>query len=336
MKAAVAEAYGMPLTIGDVARPQIGAGDVLVRVGACGVCATDLKVVEGGLGASPDRLPLIPGHEIAGTIAEVGSAVTERRVGESVAVHALFACGECDYCAAGEDEACPTGIPNLAGVGVDGGYAEFVRVPQERALPLPAALSPAEAAPLLCAGLTVYAAMKNARLEEGQRMAVLGVGGLGHLAIAIGTALGAEVVAVTGSADKAEAARALGASAVAAPADAGALLKERGGAHVVLNTADAAEPLLAVLPGLRRQSTIALATTSVGDLLPIPAGLMMGLQLRIVASFFGSREDLRELLDLAVKHDIRPLTERFPLTEANTAHERLRQNAVRFRAVLEP
>ncbi len=336
MKAAIAEAYGAPLAIRDVDPPQIGTGDILVRVDACGVCATDLKVVQGGLGASPERLPLIPGHEITGTVAETGAEVTSHHAGDSVAVHALFACGTCDYCRAGEDEACPEGIPNLAGVGTDGGYAEFVRVPHDRALPLPPALSPAEAAPLLCAGLTVYAALKNARLEPGQRLAVLGVGGLGHLAIAIGAALGAEVVAVTGSADKRDAARELGASAVASPGDATPLLQERGGAHVALNTVDAPEPLLAVLPGLRRQSTIVLATTSVGELLPIPAGLMMGLQLRIVASFFGSREDLRELLALAVDHDIRPRTERFPLAEANTAHDRLRQNAVRFRAVLEP
>ena len=336
MRAALATAYGAPLELNEVADPEIGPADILLRVTASGVCATDLKVIEGGLGANPDMLPRIPGHEIVGTVESVGADVTSFNVGDAIATHSLFSCLECEFCLAGEEEACPTGIPNLAGVGVDGGYAELVRVPAAHALPLPPSLDPVDAAPLLCAGLTVYSGLKNANLQPGQRVAVLGIGGLGHLAIPIAKAMGADVIAVTGSEDKAATARELGAIEVTNAADAAATLQGFGGAHVVLNTADAPEPLLGVLMGMRPQSTLVLVTTSVGDLLPIPTPLMMGLQMRIVASFFGSRADLSELLDLAVEHEIRPITEVFALDAVNNVHDRLRQNQVRYRAVLTP
>lgn len=336
MKAAWLNAYGAPLLVGDAPDPRIGDNDVLVRVEAAGVCATDLKVMEGGLGADPTRLPLIPGHEIAGAIQAVGTNVTSATVGERVAIHALFSCGTCDMCLAGEEEACPQGIPNLAGVGVPGGYAEFIRVPAAHVLPLPSELTVEEAAPLMCAGLTVYAALKNAHLTPGQRVAVLGIGGLGHLAIPIARAMGAEVIAVTTSQDKADVARRLGARDVVGGEAAGAKLRESGGVDVVLNTVDAPAPIMSVLGGMRPQSTLVLVTTSIGDLLPIPTPMLMGLQMRVVTSFFGSRQDLHELLDLAVEHDIRPIVETYALADVNMAHERLRNNEVRFRAVLKP
>ena len=336
MRAAIVEEYGAPLTISDVPTPDIGADDVLVRVEAAGVCATDLKVIGGELGADPTRLPLIPGHEIAGTVEAKGRNVTTCTQGDRVAVHALFSCGSCEFCRTGEEEACPTGLPNLAGVSVPGGYAEFVRVPSDHVLPAPAALTPTDVAPLLCAGLTVYSGLKNASLRPGQRVAVLGIGGLGHLAISVARAMGADVTAITTSADKAEIATQLGASVVVGGSDTAEALQNMGGADVVLNTVDAPEPLLHAVGGMRPQSTIVMLTTSVGDLLPIPTPLMMGLQMRIVASFFGSRQDVRELLDLAVEHDIRPLAESYPLADVNIAHDRLRKNQVRFRAVLTP
>ena len=325
-----------PLAIRDVPTPDIGADDVLVRVEAAGVCATDLKVIDGELGADPSRLPLIPGHEIAGTAEATGQNVTGITRGNRVAVHALFSCGSCEFCRAGEEEACPSGISNLAGVSVPGGYAELVRVPAAHILPAPASLTATDIAPLLCAGLTVYSGLKNAPLRPGQRVAVLGIGGLGHLAISVARAMGAEVAAITTSADKAETATRLGASVVVGGSDAAEALQTMGGAHVVLNTVDAPEPLLQAVGGMRPQSTLVMLTTSVGDLLPIPTPLMMGLQMRIVASFFGSRQDVRELLDLAVAHEIRPLAESYPLTDVNIAHDRLRKNRVRFRAVLTP
>ncbi len=337
MRAAAATAFGEPLSILELPTPEIGPKDILVRIEACGVCATDLKVLEGALGADPERLPLIVGHEPVGVVEAVGAEVQDIATGTRVAAHPLFNCGECDQCLAGEEEACPTGIPNMAGIGLPAGaYAEYMRMPADHAIPLPDGLSAVEAAPLLCAGLTVYAGLKNAGLKPGQRVAVLGIGGLGHMAIPIAKAMGAEVVAVTTSPDKAATARELGAVEVTGGAEAGEALLALGGVDIVLNTVDAAEPIMQVLPAMRPQSTLLLVTTSVGDLLPIPTPLMMGLQMRIVSSFYGSRQDLRELIDLAMEHNIRPITETFPLDKVNEAHDRLRANTLRYRAVLVP
>jgi propanol-preferring alcohol dehydrogenase len=329
MRAAVAEAAGQPLVVKDIPAPKVGPNDLLLKIQACGVCATDLKVLARGRSE-----PLVPGHEPVGVVHEVGSAVTAFRPGDRVGAHAFFACGNCTYCAEGEEEACESG--QLAGAAVNGGYAEYMRLPAAHAIPLPDGLDFAQAAPFFCAGLTVYSGLKNGRLQPGQRVAIIGVGGLGHLAIPIARAMGAEVIAVTSTPDKAEAARALGAHHVTGGEGAGDDLLKWGGVHLALNTADAAQPLRQVLPGMRKQSTLVLATSTMGDQLPIPSSMFSSRQLRVVASFFGSRKDMRELLALAQEHGIRPMTETYPLAEVNAVHARLRSNQVRFRAVLTP
>ena len=332
MRAAVAETPGQPLVVREVSKPSFGENDLLLKIEACGVCATDLKVVAGELGLDPT--PLIPGHEPVGVVQEVGSRVTNVQQGDRIAVHVLFTCGTCIYCEVGEEEACVTGVSRLAGVAIDGGYAEYMRLPADHAISLPDDLGFVDAAPLMCAGLTTYAGLKNGGLRPGQRVGVIGVGGLGHLAIPIARAMGVEVIAITSSPDKAAAARELGAHHVTGGDRTGDDLLQWGGLHLALNTADASRPLQQVLPGILRQSTLVLASAAVGEQLPIPARMFTRLQLRVVGSFFGSRADLRELLDLAQLHRIRPVTETFALAQVNQAHERLRSNQVRFRAVL--
>lgn len=330
MRAAVLGGSGEPLAVRDVAVPAIGVGDVLVAVKASGVCYTDLRLIDG-----PERAePIIPGHEPVGVIAAVGAEVPDGlKVGDRVAVHALYACGECEYCARGEDEACVLGVSRLAGFGLDGGYAEYLRVPAERVVALPDGLSFADAAPFCCAGLTVYSALRNGGIEAGQRVAVIGIGGLGHLAISIATALGAEVYAVTGSADKIEVARERGAVWAGDATSAAVELGARGGAQLVLNTANTLEPLGQLVPGIAKQGAIVLAAAD-GDALPVPLAMFIGLQLRVIGSFFGSREELREVLELAERHGIRPQVETYPLERVNEVHARLRANEVRFRGVL--
>ena len=163
----------------------------------------------------------------------------------------------------------------------------------------------------------------------------VGIGGLGHLAIPIAKALGAEVYAATSSPDKAATARDLGAAVAGDAAMVAAALQERGGAHLVLHTANALDPLTALFGAIARQGAIVL-TAADGETLPIPPALFTGLQLRVIGSFFGSRRDLAEVLALASEHGIRPLVERFPLADVNEVHSRLRRNDVRYRAVLEP
>jgi propanol-preferring alcohol dehydrogenase len=332
MRAAVAEQLAAPLVLKDLPVPQAGPGEVILNVKACGVCYTDLRIID-VLGRA--TLPLVPGHEAVGIVSQVGAGVTGVAVGDRVAAHALFSCGTCDYCRRGEEEACVQGVMRLAGLGFDGGYAEYMRLPADHAVPLPESLSFAAAAPFCCAGLTTYAGLKNGNLQPGQRVAVVGIGGLGHLAIPIARAMGAEVFAVTSSPDKTAFAKDLGAAFAGDAATMAETLAKRGGAQLVLQTANSLAPLGQLLPGMARQGTIVL-TAADGDTLPVPPGMFTALQLRVVGSFFGSRQDLREVLALAAEHEIRPIIERFPLDDVNAAHARLRLNQVRYRAVLEP
>ena len=332
MRAAVWERPGEPLALRDLPIPDFGPNDVLVEVKASGVCFTDLRVIDG----RPEGAPFVPGHEPVGVIAAVGARVTEElQPGARVAVHSQFACGECAYCEAGEDEACVLGTSQFAGLSIDGAYAQYLRVPARRAVPLPDALDFADAAPFCCAGLTVYAALRNGGIAAGQRVAVIGIGGLGHLAISIATALGAEVYAVTNSPDKIEVARERGAVWSGDAAAAARELADRGGANIVLNTANVLDPVGLLLPGVAKQGAIVLVAAD-GDVLPVPPGMFIGLQLRVIGSFFGSRDDLRDVLELAARHQIRPQIETYRLDEVNAVHARLRANEVRFRAVLTP
>jgi D-arabinose 1-dehydrogenase-like Zn-dependent alcohol dehydrogenase len=207
-------------------------------------------------------------------------------------------------------------------------------VPADHIVPLPDVLGFSEAAPLLCAGLTTYAAFRNAGLRPGQRAVVIGVGGLGHLAISIGAALGAEVYAVTTSPDKAVDAKARGAVFVGSVDEVADRLAHDGGAHVVLNTVDALEPVARIIPGMARQGSIALIGGT-GDKLPITPDEFIALQLRVLGTFFGSTQDVRDLFELAVKHNIRPQIESYRFEEVDEVHARLRENKVRYRAVLE-
>ena len=334
MRAAVATGRGEPLALRDVPKPTIGPQDVLLRVEASGICYTDLRLIDGRPDTDPP--PIIPGHEPVGTVEEIGAEVDSVAPGDRAGAHALYTCGVCVYCRAGEEEACVEGATRLAGFGFDGGYAEYLRVPADHVVRLPVGLAAADAAPFFCAGLTVYAGLKNAGLQPGQRVAVIGIGGLGHLALPIAKAMGAaEVYAVTGSPDKAAVARDGGADWVGDAEAAAQELAARGGAHVVLSTANGLEPLGQIIPGVAKQGTIVLLAAD-GDVLPIPPRAFTGLQLRVIGSFFGSRQDVSEVLHLAMTHDIRPLTETYPLDEVNTALERLHANEVRFRAVLQP
>lgn len=334
MRAIVFERSGEPLAVQDVPTPEIGADDVLLEVKASGVCYTDLRLIDGG--DRGERGGIIPGHEPVGVIASVGANVGERlQPGDRVAAHALFSCGVCDYCLRGEQEACVDGFTRLAGFGLDGGYAEYLRVPADHIVPLPDGLSFEDAAPFCCAGLTVYSALRNGGIEAGQRVAVIGIGGLGHLAISIATALGAEVYAVTGSPDKIEVALSRGAVWAGDAASAAEELASRGGAQLVLTTANSLEPVGELMPGVAKQASIVLAAAD-GDRLPIALPMFIGKQLRVIGSFFGSRDDLAAVLQLAGEHEIRPQIESYPLEQVNEVHARLRANEVRFRAVLIP
>jgi D-arabinose 1-dehydrogenase-like Zn-dependent alcohol dehydrogenase len=330
MRAAVFERLGEPMQIREVPMPRPGPGEVLVRIAASGVCFTDIKVGEG----LATTVPRIPGHEPVGVVAAVGDGVSSVQPGARVCVHAAFSCGACPGCVDEDPKACVRGFAAFAGIAQDGGYAEYMVAPAEHVVALPDGLEFAQAAPLLCAGLTTFAAFRKAGLRPGQRAAVVGIGGLGHLAISIGAALGAHIYAVTGSLQKVGDAHARGA-VFAGPAEAvAARLHQDGGADVVLNTVDNLEPVTALMPGLAAGASIVLAAGS-GRALPITPDQLIVQQLRVVGSFFGTQGDLRDLLQLAVRHGIRPQIQRFRLDDVNTVHQLLGDNKIRYRAVLE-
>jgi alcohol dehydrogenase, propanol-preferring len=340
MKAAVLERAQAPLCIKDVPRPPVGPRDVLVRVHACGVCHTDLHLADGLFQSfGYDPFPLIPGHEIAGVVEEVGAEVQGLAVGTRVGVYWWLSCGGCRYCLAGEEEACLEGLARMRATGLtrDGGYAELVCVPAEFALPLPPGLEFTAAAPFCCAGLTVYAGLKNAGLRPGQRAAILGLGGLGHLGVPLARAMGAEVIAVTSTAEKGELARQWGAHHVLTISgrDWGQRLRELGGAEVIIATTMDFQAIRDALDGLLPQGTLVLASLT-GGRLPVDPRTFILPQQRLLGTYLGSRRDLQELWQLAALHHLRPIVETYPLDQVNAVHQRLRTNQVRFRAVLQP
>src|SRR6202045_442929 len=242
MKAAILREFKAPLTIEEVETPKLEPQEVLIEVEACGVCHSDLHVAEGDWPqiVPITKKPLILGHEIAGRVVEKGAEVHELEVGDRVGVPWVhWTCGECEFCREGNENLCVK--QQITGVTVDGGYAEFVKAPASHAVKIPEGLSSVEAAPLFCAGVTVYRALKRAKIVQGQTLAVIGVGGLGHLAVQIGQGLGAIVTAIDISDEKLAHARSLGASATlnAGTVNVVKELRRAGGVHAALVTSAA-------------------------------------------------------------------------------------------------
>jgi propanol-preferring alcohol dehydrogenase len=338
MKAVVLHDFKTPLRLEEVERPKPGAGEVLIRVEACGACHSDVHVADGDW-PQLNRIvkkPLILGHEIAGTIAEVGEGVKELRVGDRMGVPWIYwSCGECEFCASGDEVLCSK--QKITGVAVDGGYAEFVKAPATHATKIPEGLAAADAAPLFCAGVTVYRALKKANIQPGQRLAIFGVGGLGHLAVQIGREMGAEVTAVDLSDEKLELARQDGATHVlnASTADAPKEIRKLGGAHVVL-VASAAKAAYDAAFSCVRGTGMLLVVGLPAEPICFPALSMAGREVRVQASSVGTRENLRDVLAMAAAGKLRCRVATRPLSEANEVLDELRRGQVAGRIVLQP
>jgi alcohol dehydrogenase, propanol-preferring len=338
MKAVVLHDFKTPLRLEEVERPKPGAGEVLIRVEACGACHSDVHVADGDW-PQLNRIvkkPLILGHEIAGTIAEVGEGVKELRVGDRMGVPWIYwSCGECEFCASGDEVLCSK--QKITGVAVDGGYAEFVKAPATHATKIPEGLAAADAAPLFCAGVTVYRALKKANIQPGQRLAIFGVGGLGHLAVQIGREMGAEVTAVDLSDEKLELARQDGATHVlnASTADAPKEIRKLGGAHVVL-VASAAKAAYDAAFSCVRGTGMLLVVGLPAEPICFPALSMAGREVRVQASSVGTRENLRDVLAMAAAGKLMCRVATRPLSEANEVLDELRRGQVAGRIVLQP
>ncbi len=338
MKAAILHDFKKPLSIEEIERPCPEANEVLIQVEACGACHSDVHVADGDWTqlAGIVKKPLILGHEIAGHVVEKGGAVDDLQIGDRVGVPWIhWSCGECEFCREGNENLCSR--QKITGVTVDGGYAEFVRAPATHALKIPEGISALEAAPLFCAGLTVYRALKSANIVTGQRLAVLGVGGLGHLAVQFGRALGAEVIAIDISEEKLELARSLGAADTlnAATTDVVKQLRRKGGAHVSLVTSAAKAAYDTAFSGLRPTGTL-LVVGLPAESICFPPILMAAREVRIQASTVGTRKDLREVLSMAAAGKVRCQVVARPLAEANEVLDQLRKGQVSGRIVLTP
>ncbi|HKW56216.1 MAG TPA: alcohol dehydrogenase catalytic domain-containing protein [Candidatus Acidoferrum sp.] len=336
MKAAVLREFKRPLEIEDVARPVPDTTEVLIRVQACGVCHSDVHVAEGDWPqfASITKKPLILGHEIVGRVVEKGADVHELHVGDRVGVPWIYwTCGECDFCREGNENLCAR--QKITGVTVDGGFAEFVKAPASHAMKLIGGLSPAETAPLFCAGVTVYRALKRAQIAPGQRVAIFGIGGLGHLAIQIARELGAEITAIDVSEEKLALARTLGAASAlnAASASASKEVRARGGAHVALVTSAAKAAYDAAFACLRPTGKL-LVVGLPAENICFPPIMMAAREAHIQASAVGTRQDLREVLAMACGGKIQCRVTEQPLEQVNDALQQLRRGQVSGRIVL--
>ena len=338
MKAAVLHEFKKALSLEEVERPKLEAQDVLIAVEACGVCHSDLHVADGDWTQLNGivKKPLILGHEVAGRVVEKGAEVSDLQIGDRVGVPWVhWTCGVCEFCRAGNENLCVR--QKITGVSVDGGYAEFIKAPATHATRIPEGVASVDAAPLFCAGVTVYRALKQARISAGQRLAVFGVGGLGHLAVQIGRGLGADVTAIDISEEKLELAKSLGASLVlnAAAADVIKELRKRGGVHVALVTSAAAAAYQAAFYCIRPTGTL-LVVGLPADAICFPPILMASLEVRIQASAVGTRQDLGEVLAMAASGKLRCQVSTKPLEYAPEALDQLRRGQVSGRIVLVP
>jgi propanol-preferring alcohol dehydrogenase len=336
MKAAILREIGKPLTIEDVPVPSPGAGEVLIKVDACGVCHSDLHLADGDwdLLRPITKTPLILGHEVAGRVAALGDGVTELSVGDRVGVPWIYwTCGECEFCKEKRETLCLK--QKVTGCTVDGGFAEYMVAPATHAARLPAALTPAEAAPLLCAGLTVYKALKASWLAAGQRIAVFGVGGLGHLAIQIARAKGASVAAIDMTDEKLELGKSLGAEwTVNASTEAvHKRMRALGGVHIALVTSASPAAYETALRCLRRGGTMAVVGMA-NEPFKVSAVSLVSGETRIVASAVGTRDDQAELFALVEKYPIRCKIETRPLDRVVEVFEELKRGAALGRIVL--
>ena len=312
--------------------PEPAAGQVRVKVQACGVCHSDMFVKEGhwpGL-----QFPRIPGHEIAGLIDAVGPGVSAWNKGQRVGVgwHGGH-CGRCDSCRKGDFILCRAG--QVCGISYDGGWAEYVVVPAEAVASLPESLAFDDAAPLLCAGITTFNSLRNSGAKASDLVAVQGIGGLGHLGIQYATKLGFRTVAVGRGKDKEALARKLGASEYldAAANNPAEELQRLGGARVILATAPDSQAIASMVEGLGANGTL-LVVAAPGEPVLVNAITLIGKRASVQGWPSGTSKDSEDTLGFSAMTGVRPMIERFPLSRAAEAYQRMMSGRVRYRAVL--
>jgi uncharacterized zinc-type alcohol dehydrogenase-like protein len=310
---------------------NLGPDDCLVKVDACGLCHSDVHMIDDDWRMS--SYPLVPGHEIIGTVEEIGSAVAYLRPGDRVGIGwQRSSCLRCDDCLSGNENLCDEhrGVISHG----QGGFAERLVMDSRFAFAIPDGIGTEVAGPLLCGGITVYSALRSAGMSSGKHVGVIGVGGLGHLAVQFAAKLGNRVTVFTTSEDKADFATRLGAHEAVILAS-GETPRASRRLDIVLNTAPANLDWSAYLNLLDSDGTLTFVALP-PEPMTLPLGLLLFKRRRVMASPIGGRAVMRDMLRTADIFGIAPIIETFPLSEVNTAIRKVRENTVRYRAVLTP
>jgi uncharacterized zinc-type alcohol dehydrogenase-like protein len=334
-----APAAGEPLAPITIERRAVGPNDVLIKIEYAGICHSDIHTVSGEWGPQP--FPVVPGHEIVGVVAEVGSEVTKHRVGDRVGVGCMVnSCGECMNCRNGDEQYCVQGmVGTYAGTDRDGtttqgGYSTHVVVDADYVLSVPDGLDPAAAAPLLCAGITTYAPLRHWGAGPGKKVAVVGLGGLGHMAVKIGHALGAEVTVLSQSLKKQEDGLRLGADHYYATSDSGTFEQLADQFDLIINTVSAPIDVDAYLGLLAVNGTL----VNVGappEHLSVDVFSLIGGRRSFAGSMIGGIAQTQEMLDFCAEHNLGAEIEIISADQVNEAYQRVIASDVRYRFVID-
>ena len=318
-----------PLEYREFDDPMVGPGEVLLKVSACGVCHSNLHLVEGDLKVYgiPSVLPIVPGHEVVGVVTGIGHSVKGVEMGQRVGVSVIWkTCGKCEYCLSGDENLCPERV--ISGEHVNGGYAEYMKAPQDFIYPVPDNMSDVDAATLFCPGVTAYRAVERADVRPGENVMVIGIGGVGHFSVQFAKLKGATVTAVDVSKAQLGLAREMGADHAVLSSEAEEFTRANRPTKVIMHTPAPAAIGLATRV-VKNRGTILMAVF--GD---VPVGF--GGEVSIVTSMAGSKKDLRAILDMASQGKVKVKASGHPLSEGTRILKKLKAGEIVGRAVLIP
>jgi uncharacterized zinc-type alcohol dehydrogenase-like protein len=334
-----APAAGAPFETTTIERRELGEQDVLIDIRFCGICHSDIHQVKDEWGGS--IFPMVPGHEIAGVVAAVGPAVSRFSPGDRVGVGCLVdSCGECEQCQAGEEQFCAKGaVPTYNGSGYDGeptfgGYSQQIVVRERFVVRIPDSLELQDAAPLLCAGITTYVPFKHWQVGVGTKVAVIGMGGLGHVAVQIAAAMGAEVTVLSQTLSKQEDGLRLGAKSYHATAERSTFKELAGSFDLILNTVSANLDMNKYMRLLRVDGTL-VNVGAPSEPLAVGAFTLIGARRSLAGSAIGGLPDTQEMLDFCAAHGVKPEIELIAADEVGEAYDRVERSAVRYRFVID-
>ena len=321
-------------------RDDIAAEDVVIEILYCGICHSDLHFARDDWGMT--NYPVVPGHEIVGRVMKTGASASKHKEGDIVAVGCMVdSCQKCDQCDAGEEQFCRNGMTMTYGSPdphadsfTYGGFSKHIVVREEFVLNLPDTLDPARAAPLLCAGITTYSPLKKCGVTEGSRVGVVGLGGLGHMAVKVAAAMGAHVTMISRSPDKEQDATELGAEAFLLSTDESAMEKAAGSFDVIIDTVPVAHDINPYIPLLDIGGEISIVG-QVGLLEKTNAALLMFGKKKVSGSFIGGIAETQEMLEFCADKQIHPDVEMIRMDEVNNAFDRLEKSDVRYRFVID-